>query len=208
MSKPRFFRKTFDLSEVFTRSQQNGHHWAGSTVRACKVISTNNEGFQLDFVPDPYEGHIQGIPLGEIRTHNLETIAQNAVFENHVAQPGVKVTVLFTTEDKLDGSQKPDQASLFIQSEGTSYTMVRKNSSDLVSELIPANDNRAMGSLQHKSGSPVWVGKPADLADADFKNICYEIKSGEIFEWRNNGSLSGKCDTGMTAVFSLTEELK
>lgn len=196
MSTPRFFTKTLKLDEVFTRSQQNGHHWAGSTVRAVKVIETNNENFKLDFVPDPFEGHIEGLPLGDIRTHNLETTAQNAVFENKISQPDVWVTVLFTTEDRLDGTSanKSGGGSEALIVGGSTFDNDKFEVSPAGLMLLNADDNRASATIYNQSEASVYIGTEAKINAADFADRCIKIAPGKSLKWDLPDALFARTD--------------
>lgn len=206
-SKIRTFTKRFYLDEIFTRgTTDSSNHWVGSTLKAFRVIATNNEDFQLSIVADPDKGGlIEGIPLREVRLHNYSQIANDAVLENKVIQTGVWVEILFSVEDDLvwTGSGGGGGASSGASS---NYSSSKKQAMPSVAvELFSANDERLGGSIQHKSGGSIWVGNPSELNDPDFKNICHELKSGESMEWKNSASLFGKSDS--VVILSVMEEV-
>jgi hypothetical protein len=171
------------------------------------VVGTNNAGFSAKIVPDPDAGHIQGIPLYDGYYQNFQTKPNQVLIENLTAQPGVWIEILFSLEDELNlGAIKQASKSFVIPYEGTSFTMNKAVATAVTSEIIPSNDLRSIAILQHKSGNSVWIGKPADLAAADYQELCYEVKPGETFLWKNAASLNAKTALGST-VFSLTQEV-
>jgi hypothetical protein len=209
MSSPRFFQMRVLLDTKFNRSSAdlNFKHWVGSTFKSFAVIGTNNAAFKLKIIPDARgNGAEKGLPLYDGFYHNFVRSPNDAVFENEVAQPGVWVDVLISVEDEINlGSVKAPPSTLTIPYKGPSYTMEARTVTTTIAELIPANDQRSEATLMHKSGGSIWIGKPADLANADFKNICAEIKPGGKCKWENFSSLSAKTEAGST-VFSLTQE--
>lgn len=203
----RTFTKIIALDNVFSRnSTANQNHWAGTTVKGYRVLSTNDENFQLDIVADPIDGSIQGLPLNDVRLHNYTRIAKSAVFENFVAQPGVWVKILISVEDPLIYTGEKKTSGSFVSlTEGSLNNNAAKNVTTTDSVIIPANSTRKSAYVQHKSGNSLWVGNPVDLQDVNYKNICIEVKPGETFIWRNSGALSAKTDAGTTVVAVMQE---
>ncbi len=208
MANARFFTKTFYLDNKFSRSSANGEsdNWIRSPIKAFAVVGTNNSGFQADIVPDPDGGHVNGIPLYDGFYQNFQNKPSQVLIENKTAQPGVWIKILFSLNDELNlGAIKSASKNFVIPYEGTSVTMLKRTVTAVVAELIPANELRTIAVIQHKSGTSIWVGSPVDLAEADYQNICFEIKAGENFIWKNSASLNAKTASGST-IFSLTQE--
>ena len=207
-SKIRTFVKRFYLDKVFTRATtDSSNHWVGSTLKAFRVIATNNENFKLSIVADPDKGGmIEGIPLGEVRLHNYSQIANDAVLENKVIQAGVWVDVLFSVEDELvwtgGGASSENSVSVI---EGANHFSEKKEVTNAVSQILPASDERIKASIQNKIGGSIWVGNPNELNDPEWKNICHELKMGEVLEWRNKGSLHARSDS--SAIVSIMQEV-
>lgn len=206
MSQPRTFIKRFYLDKIFNRStQDNSNHWVGTTLKAFRVIATNNENFELDITADPDSGSIQGIPLGEVRLHNYTTIAKNAVVENKTIQADVWVDILFSVEDELvwTGAKSSENEKVIV-TEGSNHSSARKDINNVVSVLVPANDERVVATIQHKSGGSIWIGNPLELEGGDYQNICVEITPGQTFTWKNAGALNAICES--EAVLAVLEE--
>lgn len=208
MSQARFFTKRFYLDQPFNRSTgQGSDHFIGSPIKGFAVLGTNNAGFLASIVLDPSVGHIQGIPLYDGYYQNFKTKPNTVVIENKTAQAGVYIDMMFSLEDEITlGAIKTQSKAFTVPYEGTSFTMSKVTATAVTSELIPSNDLRSIAILQHKSGNSVWLGKPADLAAVDYQELCYEVKPGETFLWKNAASLSGKTALGST-IFSLTQEV-
>lgn len=210
-SKIRTFIKTVYLDVLFNRKTQDfSSHWAGTTVKGYKVLATNNEAFQLTFTADPDDGAIEGIPLNEMRVHNFNQLANNAVFENSVVQAGVFVKVLISVEDPIiDTSSKSSGGSTVIVSEGNNHSSVRVDvPNNTTTVLATADDHRSVANIQLKSGGTFWVGNPSELADPDYKNICQQVtlNVGEILQYKNVAALNCKTDSG-ALVFSVFKEV-
>lgn len=212
MALPRTFTKKIYLDKIFNRAtSEDSNHWIGTTLKAYRVLSTNNKAFDLSIVADPENGSIKGIPMGKVRLHNYESTVKNAVLENLVEQAGVWVEILFSVEDTLvwtgDDSEQPST----VVSEGSNHNSQKITMPiNTVTELIPADDSRALATLQAKTGGGFWIGNPTELNDADWKNICKYVPLASLdnFEWRNAGALNGKFDSGADQVFSLMQEMK
>jgi hypothetical protein len=209
MSKPRTFTKRIYLDAAFNRSTTDkSDHWAGTTVKAYRVLYTNNEAFELDIVADPDNGSIKGIPMGYQRIHNYQTPAKNAVFENSVAQPGVYVDVLISVEDELVWTQERVTENEVIINEGSSHSSSKITVPTATAiQIFAADQDRKMGVLQNKSLNPIYVGNDSasELQHADWKDICEEVAPNASFVWKNKGSLSARADAGAAVVSVRTE---
>jgi hypothetical protein len=202
LDKNRFFYRLIELDTIFDRRYRQGNHWVSGTHTGIKVIDTNNKNFELKYNPNPFVSDSGATPLKKGVPKNFKTPVTDAVFENKLEQPGVWVLVEFTVEDEiLGGGDEMDISGDIYQLDGLTHSSSKLTVADTTTEIFPADDERSVGRLQWKSGSSIWVGNPAELADADWQNICVEIKPGESLEYRSPAALYGKTASG-SAVYS------
>ena len=211
MSTQRTFVKRIMLDSTFSRSTQQGssNHWVETTVKAYRVIATNNEGFKLDIVADPFSGSVQGIPMNFVRLHNYTTLAKTAVLENKIPQAGVWVDILFSVEDNLIWSDERTVLTAVSINEGSLHSSSVANidvSGDSV--IFNAKSSRLLGTFQNKGPGSVWVGNPtaAELKNPDYQNICEEIPVGGVFSFKNKAQLCGRSESGVVKLSVRDEE--
>ena len=207
----KFFTQRFYLDTPTNRyTKRGGENFVGP-FRSFWVSKTNSSNFECDLVINPIEESGRGIPL---RLNQCQAIADKAVgacVEFTTAQPGVWIDITFAQDDVLSvGSVVVDASGIVTISEGVNHNSVRVDlPNNAITEIIPADSNGALRSLQCKSGGVFWIGNPAELANADYKNICHKVTLAidEIFQWRNTGALNAKTDLGVS-IFSLFKGMK
>lgn len=194
MRKPRTFLKRIFLDNVFNRSSEGSNHWVGSTIKAFRVINTNNDNFKLTIVADPFNGSIEGIPLSEVRLHNYSTIANDAVLENSEIQAGVWVDILFSIEDELvwTGNKETGGSYVAITEGNNHFSQKIVMPSNTIQEIIPASDERIVTTIQAKNAVRLYIGNPSELGLADYQEVCMaiDLDVNDTFVWKNSASLS------------------
>lgn len=207
MSQKFFTRKFFLDSPIDRYTNRGGDHYIGPFT-SFWVSNTNNSKFQADIVINPREDRSKGLPLRLNQCQSIEGKANEACIEFSTAQAGTWIEITFSQDDRISvGSVVVDSSGKSSISEGSNHSSSKKTVSTVTAELLPAKDNRAVATLQYKSGGSIWIGNPTELSDPDYKNICTEINSSNSpFEWRNSGALFAKTDAG-TVIFSCMEEV-
>lgn len=210
MTIPRFYRKRIYLDTKFNRkTQDTKDHWVGSSFKAFAVIGSSDSNFELTLTPDPVSNSVEGFPLREGVWHNFTTLPKDACFENATVQAGLWVDVLISTEDSLtSGKIESSLVSQSIAWDGSTSPQLKVTVGSVTSEICDADDERTYSHFQYKSGSDrIYIGTAAELADADYTNICHHILPGDDFEHRGTGALSAK-SAGGDVVFSRMKGLK
>lgn len=203
MNKPRGFLKTIYLDTVFNRRTQGStNHWLGSQFKGFAVVATSDSSFSLSIAADPQNG-FDAMPIRDGMYHNYKTLPNDACFENDTPQAGKWVKLWISTEDELTSANlKAIVTSKSIQWEGATAPQSKVTIDSNVSEILDSDDNRNIARFQFKSGTgTLYVGTPAELNDADFANICHEVKAGDDFEIIGSFSQSAKC-IGGTNIYS------
>lgn len=203
----KFFTRRFFLDSPIDRyTNKGGSHYIGPFT-SFWVSNAKKSGFKASIVINPREDRAEGLPLRLNQCQSIEGKADEACIEFDLAQPNDWIDITFSQDDKISvGSVVVETKGSTAIVEGSSYLSSKVTVTAVTSEIVPSNDARLKASLQHKSGGSIWIGNPSELANADYKNICHEIKAGDILELRNSGSLSAKSDAG-SVIFSLIQEL-
>lgn len=207
-----FFTRRFYLDSPANRSKNRGGEFFVGPFKSFWVSATNNSSFQCDLVINPTgSSDDRGIPLRLNQCQAFGDKPDSACVEFTVAQPGVWIDITFAQDDSISvGSVVVESSGSSVISEGSSHSSVKVDLPvNVVTQIIPNNDKRAVTVLQLKTGGAFWIGNPDELNDANWKDRCecVELAIGQRFIWKNTAALNARVDVGGDAcVFSSKTE--
>lgn len=203
-----FKKVRFKLDNLSTKEDYQGRNIFEFPFKSFWVVDTNNKSFVASMSVNPKGDGGDPIPLKPNMSIPFEYRVNGcAIICN--AQPGVWIDIVFAfNSDILPGFSNYEANSKSTIDEGGNFTdgsVSIDNSGNSV--VVAANSNRKKAIIQNVSGQTIWVGTPANLANANYKKRCQRIDSGNSFEWRNSAQLNGRVEVTTTddiAVMELT----
>lgn len=196
----------FSLDTLRSRYTQGAtDHTFGSGIKSFWVCDTNNRDFVAKIVPNYKNDRKEnsGLPLRFNMNQKFSEPVDDACLE-FSAQSGVWVDIAYSeSEDISIGNSEITLSGTVSPNEGATFTMAKNSATSSPQVLLPADSDRLKADFQHKSGGSIWIGSAADLALADYQNICAEIAPGAVVEWWGRGALYYR-DAGTNGIVQST----